>query len=244
MARFHLPKSGWGPQAVLDGDEARHLTQVLRGRVGETIVVFDGEGASATARITGLSRRTVDLSLGETRHTPPLNPALTLAQAVPKGKTMDWIVQKSVELGTARIVPLVTHHTVVQVDDGDDAGRKREKWQRVALEACKQCGQNHLPVVEEPRNFTDWLRTEPPPGELRLIASLADGAGTFRAVLRALPVRPQSVVLLVGPEGDFSPAETAAATAAGFLPVSLGEIVLRVETASMFGLSALRYEFA
>jgi 16S rRNA (uracil1498-N3)-methyltransferase len=126
----------------------------------------------------------------------------------------------------------------------DDAGKKQEKWQRVAMEACKQCGQNHLPGVAEPRDFASWIAGLADKPGVRLIASLADGARPFREVLRDLPGVPDGVTLLIGPEGDFTADETASALAAGFIPVTLGNIVLRVETASLFGMSALRYEFA
>jgi len=243
MARFHLPRACWGPEAALTGDEARHLAQVLRLREGQRVTVFDGEGAYASAEIARVAKQRVDLRLGEICQSAALRPVVTLAQAVPKGKTMDWIVQKSVELGVAAIHPLITHHTVVQVGE-DDASKKQEKWQRVALEACKQCGQNFLPVVAEPRDFASWIAGAEEMAGVKLIASLAPGARPFREVLRGLPGVPDAVTLLIGPEGDFTTEETSAALAAGFVPVTLGEIVLRVETASLFGMSALRYEYA
>ncbi len=150
---------------------------------------------------------------------------------------MDLIVQKSVELGIAAIQPLVTRYTVVQPGDG-----KSEKWRRNALEACKQCGQDTLPDIAEPLTFEKWLVSHAEIPGLKLIASLAPGAKPFREVLKNHPTTTQAT-LLVGPEGDFSAEETAAAIAAGFLPISLGSIVLRVETATIFCLSALRYEF-
>ena len=160
-----------------------------------------------------------------------------LAQAIPKGKTMDLIVQKAVELGAACIQPLVTRHTVVHPSEG-----KGGKWQRVALEACKQCGQDHLPVVPAAMNFDPWLARADRAG-LCLFGSLAPGARPLREVLRETPQAPARITVLVGPEGDFAPEETAAALAAGFTPVTLGPIVLRVETAALFCLSAVRYEF-
>jgi 16S rRNA (uracil1498-N3)-methyltransferase len=151
---------------------------------------------------------------------------------------MDLIVQKAVELGVFAIQPLVTRNTVVQPGDG-----KSLKWRRNALEACKQCGQDRLPNIADPLNFDAWLATQSEVAGLKLIASLADGALPLRETLRRHPGT-QAATLLVGPEGDFSPQESAAAVAVGFIPVSLGEIVLRVETATIFCLSALRYEFA
>lgn len=240
MARFHIPPSEW-QSATLTGDEARHLSQVLRITPGETVTVFDGRGRRAKAEVLSVSRDLVSLKLGETLTPPPPLPAITLAQAIPKGKNMDLIVQKAVELGIARIQPLVTKNTIVQPGEG-----KSDKWRRNALEACKQCGQDTLPDIADPLPFGRWLScgdATAPPGALKLIASLAPGARPFRETLRAHPGT-REAVLLVGPEGDFTPEETDAALAAGFLPVSLGDIVLRVETATLYCLSALRYEFS
>lgn len=238
MSRFLLPAADWLTGPALTGSEARHLVQVLRVKCGDTITVFDGIGRRATAEVLAVARDRVALRLGDPQTTPAPRPAITLAQAIPKGKTMDLIVQKAVELGIAAIQPLVTRHTVVQPGDG-----KSDKWRRHALEACKQCGQDTLPAIADPLPFERWIAAPAAAAGLKLIASLAAGARPLREVLRARPGT-TAVTLLVGPEGDFSQAETAAALAAGFLPVSLGEIVLRVETASIFCLSALRYEFS
>lgn len=241
MPRFHLPPESW-QAGILAGDEARHLSQVLRIKPGETITVFDGLGRRAEAEVLTVSRDQISLKLGEAQSPPPPLPAITLAQAIPKGKNMDLIVQKAVELGIANIQPLVTRNTIVQPGEG-----KSDKWRRNALEACKQCGQDTLPQIADPLPFDRWLDrgagVPPAADSLKLIASLAPGAKPLRDVLHAHPGT-TAATLLVGPEGDFTPEETAAALDAGFLPVSLGDIVLRVETATLFCLSALRYEFS
>ena len=242
MPRFHLPPESW-PTGTLTGDEARHLTQVLRLRPGDTITVFDGLGTSAPATILSTTKDHVALTLGEASLTPSILPAITLAQAIPKQKNMDLIVQKAVELGVATIQPLVTRHTIVHPGEN-----KADKWRRIALEACKQCGQNTLPTIHEPLPFDRWLHSgagilpAASSSTLPIIASLAPGAKPLRDLLQSHP-SPAAVTILIGPEGDFSPEETEASLRAGFLPASLGSIVLRVETASLFCLSALRYEF-
>jgi 16S rRNA (uracil1498-N3)-methyltransferase len=238
MARFHLPPDAWLAEPALTGDEARHLSQVLRMRAGEIIVVFDGFGRSASAEVLGVSRDRIPLRLGQNLPPSFCQPAITLAQAIPKGKNMDLIVQKSVELGISAIQPLVTRYTVVQPGDG-----KSDKWRRNALEACKQCGQNTLPQIAEPAQFGRWIESQSSAPGLKLIASLAAGALPLRDTLKQHPGT-SAATLLIGPEGDFSADETAAALAAGFIPVTLGSIVLRVETATLFCLSALRYEFS
>ena len=240
MPRFLLSPAEWhAPEPALTGDEARHLSQVLRVKVGGEVVVFDGCGRRASATVTNVARDRVGLRLGPSESPAPPRPRITLAVAVPKGKTMDAIIRKAVELGVAGIDPLVTRHTIVQ-----PGGGKSEKWGRAALEACKQCGQDTLPTVADPRHIDGWLASlaPPAPDELRIIASLAPGAQPLREILRTRP-EITTATLLVGPEGDFAPEETEAALAVGFLPTSLGSIVLRVDTAAMFCLSALRYEY-
>jgi len=241
MPRFYLPPDAW-QSGILAGDEARHLAQVLRLKRGDTITVFDGRGRRAEADVLNASRHEVTLQLHESSTVPPPLPAITLAQAIPKGKTMDLIVQKAVELGVASIQPLITKNTVVQPDEG-----KSDKWRRTAMEACKQCGQDTLPQIADPLPFDLWLKSgagvPPAAHHLKIIASLAPGAAPLRELLHAHSDHPCAATLLVGPEGDFTPQETASALDAGFLPASLGEIVLRVETATLFCLSVLKYEF-
>lgn len=240
MARFFLSPDAWGEHAALTGDEAKHAAQVMRVRHGDRITVFDGAGRSAAAEVVDASKSEIRLRLGEIIAKPILRPAIHLVQAVPKGKTMDLIVQKAVELGVASIQPLISRRTVVQVEE-DDAARKAAKWQRVALEACKQCGQDLLPVVRPPLSFEDWLPRVGP--GIRVVASLYPGARPLKEIFRDSGT-PAEVTLLVGPEGDFTAEELASALAAGFQAASLGPIVLRAETAVFFAISAARYEYS
>ncbi|MFM8831367.1 MAG: RsmE family RNA methyltransferase, partial [Spartobacteria bacterium] len=158
----------------------------------------------------------------------------------PKGKNMDLIVQKAVELGAARIIPLLSDRTIVQID-ADEAGKKREKWSAIALEACKQCGQNHLPEVADPvrpKAFAERLDK----GDLHLIASLQPDARPIKTVLAEYGKVPKRLTIFVGPEGDFTPAEIALAKSHGCQPVTLGPIILRTETAAIYCLSVLAHE--
>lgn len=236
MPRFFLPPDSWADEAWLTGDEAKHLCQVLRIRAGETVTVFDGSGRRAEATVREVGRDRAKLELGSIIEKPAPKPFITLALAIPKGKNMDLVVQKAVELGVSAIQPLVTRRTIVQPGEG-----KAEKWRRVVLEACKQCGLDHLPEVAEPLAFGDWLAKRGESG-LALIASLAPGARPMKEVVRT-DIGSAAVTVLIGPEGDFTPEETTAALTAGFHPVTLGANVLRAETAALFCLSALRYEF-
>lgn len=244
MDRFHVPPPDWGEgRVVLRGDEGHHCLRVMRKKLGAQVEIFDGVGRRALGVLVAVQGSEAVVDLQEEVRAEALRPAMSLCVAIPKGKTMELIVQKAVELGVATIQPLVTERTVVRLD-GREAEKKREKWQRIALETCKQCGQDHLPVVAMPLEMGAWLEQRSA-GGMALMASLADGARGFRALLRERegPTPPARIEFLVGPEGDFTEEETALAIAAGFQPVGLGEIVLRVETAALFGLSALRYEF-
>ncbi|MFD2256476.1 16S rRNA (uracil(1498)-N(3))-methyltransferase [Luteolibacter algae] len=236
MPRFHLPPEQWTETPFLDGTEAKHLAQVLRIQPGQTITVFDGRGSRAEAKVLSVSKQRVDLmlELAESHDTPL--PEITLAQAIPKGKNMEWIVQKAVELGVSKIQPLVTRHTIVS--PGDD---KAEKWRRIALEACKQCGQDTIPIIEDPLDFTQWIANQDT-AELKILASLAENPKNFRETLQSHPDL-EAITVAIGPEGDFSEDETTAAIAAGFIPVTLGNLVLRVETATMLCLSAIRFQY-
>ena len=236
MARFYLPPEAWEGDAALTGDEAKHLARVLRLKAGDRVVVFDGKGRGADAVVRDIFRDRVGLEIGALLPSAPPRPRIVLAQAIPKGKTMDTIVQKAVELGVAAIQPLVTRNTVVVAGD-----EKSDKWRRTALEACKQCGQDRLPEIGPPLAFDAWMAKQAGLPGLKIVASLAAGSLPMRQVLRAQSV-PSEVVFLVGPEGDFTPQETELALASGFIPVSLGHTVLRVETAALFGLAALTYE--
>lgn len=243
MHRFHLPADLW-ETATLPPGESHHCVNVLRLGPDERVTVFDGAGREASAKIVSADSRAVVVKLSAVTKTPCPPCAITLAQAVPKGKNMDLIVQKAVELGAAAIAPLLSDRTVVQLDAGE-LEKKREKWRETALEACKQCGRNHLPTVATPCPPKEFFeRTER--SELMLIASLQPDARPIKSVIgdfvSAHSRLPRSVTVLVGPEGDFTPAEIALAKSHGFFPVTLGPIILRTETAAIYCLSVLGHE--
>ncbi len=248
--RFHIPTQNWNPEALsLASDEAKHCAEVLRCRTGDRITVFDGRGAEAIAEISSIDSgaQTVDLKLVAASKTSRPPAFLTLGQAIPKGKNMDLIVQKATELGASRIAPLLSERTVVKLDH-KEAEKKRVKWQKVALEACKQCGQNWLPEILPIQTVEQFLSNhagqKPAADELQVIAALHPDAQQLKAVLDETDPAssPRSATVLIGPEGDFTPAELATAMTGGFLPLSLGPIVLRSETAAIYALSVLGHE--
>lgn len=246
MHRFYLSPDDWSA-ATLAGSEAHHARDVLRLQPGARITLFDGRGREGTAEISALDSAVVHVRVLHEAITPPLRARITLAQAIPKGKNMDLIVQKAVEIGAAEIFPLLSARTVVQVDP-ESAAQKLAKWQAVALEAGKQCGQNWIPQVHPPQTPDDFLAGASAAAyDLRLIGSLQPGALHLKQILadyaRAhTPARPTKVLMLIGPEGDFTPAEMALARSHGCAPLTLGPIILRVETAAIYCLSILSYE--
>jgi 16S rRNA (uracil1498-N3)-methyltransferase len=255
MHRFYISPENWNPDAlVLTNAEAHHARDVLRLKRGDKLVVFNGRGREITAEIADLAKDEIDLRKLHEAETTPLRCRITLGQAIPKGKNMDVIVQKAVEIGAAEIAPILSDRTVVHVDL-ESAAQKQAKWQQVAIEAAKQCGQNWLPQVRAPRKLRDFFSdvgvevrvpTRSFSFDLRLIGSLQSDARHLKKILADYSSErgqlPTSVLMLVGPEGDFTPAELALARSHGCQPITLGPVVLRVETAAIYCLSILSYE--
>lgn len=241
LHRFYIAPEDWNErQPTLDEAESRHAMNVLRLREGDPVSVFNGRGTEIHARITTLNKRQTLLETEQVITKPPAPARLILAQAIPKGKNLDLVLQKATELGAADIFPLITERTVAR-PDAAEAADKQEKWQRVAIEACKQCGQNYLPRVHAPMSLSQFLQ-DLPATELPLIAALDDTARPLHDILAGMPRRPVSALILIGPEGDFTPAEVLAAKATGCQPLSLGPIILRTETAAVYAMSVLGHE--
>jgi 16S rRNA (uracil1498-N3)-methyltransferase len=245
MHRFFISPDRWNLDCLtLDEDETHHAIDVLRIQAGERAVVFNGKGVEATTEVVSVGKRSVELKHIQHATTAPLSCQITLGQAIPKGKNMDFIVQKATELGAASIIPLLSERTVVQCD-AVDAAKKQEKWQAIAIEAAKQCGQNWLPSICAPVTPKDFFGAGQK-FDLMLIASLQPDALYPKKVLEEqlsiLGKKPASVLVLIGPEGDFTPAEISLAKSRGCRPITLGPIVLRTETAALYTLSVLSYE--
>lgn len=246
MHRFYISPTDWRPEALALRDrEFHHAVNVLRLAVGDKIVVFDGQGREATVEVTEVGKHEASLKIRTSAVTPRLPCRIELGQAVPKGKQVDLIVEKATELGAAAIHPLLSDRTVVKLDDAKDAQKKRDKWQVIATDAAKQCGQNYIPEVSQPRSMKEFLGSM---GnyDLKIIASLQPDSRRLPSILADFREHegrdPRSVIILIGPEGDFTPAEISAAKSRGFLPMTLGPIILRSETASIYALCALSYE--
>ena len=245
MHRFHLSREQCkGTQLTLTGSEAHHAANVLRLRPGAAVTVLDGAGKVFGCVVDAVSKREVLLRVMRTESVPKLPFRITLLLAVPKGKLIDSIIQKATELGVARVVPLLSERVVTQLDD-DGAEAKAAKWQQIAVEATKQCGQAWLPKVDAPLTPKEWLARKET-FDLQLVGALRPGSRHPREFIEEHRSQhgglPKSVAVWIGPEGDFTPAELDLAEAAGARPITLGPLVLRVETAAIYCLSFLNYE--
>ncbi|HLI94495.1 MAG TPA: 16S rRNA (uracil(1498)-N(3))-methyltransferase [Candidatus Baltobacteraceae bacterium] len=225
-----------GDVVTLGGSDAHKIVSVLRMHDGEAIEVIDSAAQRFSATVT-MDGRSVHANLGErlpaaanARHT------ITVAQGVPKGQKMDFVVEKLTELGAARIVPLESERTVVT----DVSANKVERWRRLAKTAAQQCGRDTIPEITQPKRFADLCETFANYDLVLLPWELADRA-PLRERLPALLAATKNMLILIGPEGGFSHAEAEAAECAGAQLISLGSRILRTETAALVVLSILNY---
>jgi 16S rRNA (uracil1498-N3)-methyltransferase len=247
MHRFYLPPASCRSDTLrLEGREAHHALHVLRVKRDERVTVLDGAGGEFLCAVETAGKDSIQLTVVEKKSIPAPSCAITLLVAIPKGKIIEGIIQKAVELGAHRIVPLLTERVITQLDD-DGAEDKREKWQRVAIEAIKQCGAAWLPQVAVPQAIHNFL-THGEKLELSLVGSLQTERRHprewFQQFYATHDRHPRTAGIWIGPEGDFTSAELHMIEAAGAKPITLGALTLRVETAAIYGLSFLHYELS
>lgn len=237
--RFYQPDLASGH---LSPEESHHALHVLRLRPGDSAAVFDGRGTEARVRLTTVDPERVSFETLSTAKTPRPACRIRFGQALIKPAGMELLIQKLTELGVAEIWPIASERSVSRPD-----GEKRisSRWLSIALAACKQSGQNWLPKIPEAAPLDTFLAApDPAPPVARIIGSLQPEARPLSTLVAE--ARKQAALsamdVLIGPEGDFSPAEIGRARSAGFRPASLGPLVLRSETASIFVAAALHYE--
>ncbi len=223
-----------GTEFALPDDAFRHLVQALRMRPGETFVAFNGQGGEYSASLIDVAKRAATARIDAFNAVDRESALqLTLAQCIAKGDRMDYTVQKAVELGISRIVPLVSSRSVVRID-GDRWERKTEHWQGVIASACEQSGRTRLPQLDAPQNLNSWLDAARDPAlELTLDPNATQ---TLRSLVRPAG----AVTLLVGPEGGLSDQEIEHAARSGFAGLRIGPRVLRTETAGVATLAAIQ----
>jgi 16S rRNA (uracil1498-N3)-methyltransferase len=240
--RLYLPNAlETGTVCAAAADQARYVKTVLRMKEGDPLLTFDGMGWEYQAVIRRLTADGMELEIGSRQRLPAARIHVTLCQAIPKADKMDGIIRHATELGAERIIPFLAERSVPRWQP-EQLPRKRERWQKIAVEASRQCGRPDIPEIGKIVTFERMLRDIPESG-LRLIPWEEETETGIRKVLHD-PARSgiKEFVLVIGPEGGFSADEIERARHAGFLSVSLGERVLRVETASLAVLAILQYE--
>lgn len=234
MPRFFLPQPlAIGGQVSLPDSIAHHI-HVLRMAIGDMVTLFNGEGGEYTATLASIEKRR---AVAEVKTFSPreseLPYAVTLAQGLPEGSKMDWIMEKAVELGATTIQPLAAQRSVVRLN-AERAEKKLQHWRGIIESAAEQCGRNRIPHVCEPVQFSDWIGRQDLHRRILLTPraeqSLSDWA-------RHHP--PQAVTLMIGPEGGFTDQEESAAANHGVLLLSIGKRVLRTETAGLAALAGI-----
>ncbi len=232
IPRIYTPQA-LSPETTveLEPGPSQHLSRALRMQEGSELVVFDGRGGEYPAVIASLGKKRVTVSTGAHRQQEAESPLqVQLGIAVSRGERMDWVVQKATELGVSRISPLFSERTEVRLK-GERAHKKVTHWQQIAISACEQCGRNRVPEVLPLQTVENWLPETR--ADLKLVLHhRADDIGAAGT--------PQSLALLVGPEGGLSATEIAAAEQQGFQSLKLGERVLRTETAPLAALAILQ----
>ena len=242
--RFFAPPSAFDSKLEsvwLAADEARHLRDVLRLQPGDEVYVFDGAGKEFHCRVDRSERNAAQLAvIAETDPAKAESPLqITLGVALLKGEKFDLVVQKATELGVTRIVPLVTKHADIRLRDTSDAAKRVTRWQRIALEAAKQCGRAAIPEITLPVNFDSFVQ-EKGGDEMQLMFSERDGE-SLNAV--DLSLSPKALTALIGSEGGWADEEIAGARAAGWRIITLGGRILRAETAAVAVAALLQHRF-
>ena len=242
IPRLYLPHPlETGAVCFAAADQARYLKTVLRMKEGDPLLIFNGTDWEYEAVIRRQTAEGMELEITGRQRLPAAEIHVTLCQAVPKADKMDGIIRHATELGAERIVPFLAERSVPRWRP-EQLPRKRERWQKIAVEASRQCGRSDIPEIGEIVTFERMLHDVPESG-LRLIPWEEETTTGIREVLRD-PARAgvKEFVLAIGPEGGFSAGEIEQARRARFLSVSLGKRVLRVETASLAVIAILQYE--
>jgi 16S rRNA (uracil1498-N3)-methyltransferase len=242
MNRFYCSSADVSIDTIIirDKEQVHHIKDVIRLREGERALVFDDRANEFDCIIGKITLTQVvfainkKISAGLSSRT-----MITIACAIPKHSKIDDIIDTLTQLGVDRIIPIMTERVIVRLDE-DKKSTKRDRWQKIALSASKQSQRNTVPVVDEITQVKHLI-SNAQGYDLKLIPTLPGERASLKDTLNAL--RPKSVLVLIGPEGDFTPEEVAFAQKAGFIPVSFGDLVFRVETACLYIASVLNYEY-
>ncbi|WP_409341367.1 16S rRNA (uracil(1498)-N(3))-methyltransferase [Paenibacillus sp. MBLB4367] len=249
MQRYFITPDRFGTDRVsVTGDDAHHLTRVMRAQVGDKFICSDGQNREALAEITQLGKDAVEAAIVELL---PMTsePAIQVwvAQSLPKGDKMETVIQKGTEIGATRFIPFISERTIVQYDERKES-KRLERWHKIAKEAAEQAHRNRIPVIEPMHSWKQLLRRAGDV-QLALVCYEKEGQLQLRELLRGAlgrqsvePSDQHCVLLIVGPEGGFTEKEIAEAEEAGIKSISLGKRILRTETAALVGVTCILYE--
>ncbi len=243
MARFFVaPENVYNNDiSIYNKEDVTHITKVLRLSVNDIITICDGLGKDYKVRIDDINKDEVKTSILESYDClgePPIH--VTLFQGIPKAAKMEYIIQKTTELGIGKIVPVFTHRTIVKFDKPKAQQKKIERWQRIAYEAAKQCNRGKIPTVTEPITYKEALK-QMSEIDLKMMPYEREPSNKLKNILRS-NINVKNVGIFIGPEGGFEEKEVDQASKSGVNLVTLGPRILRTETAGMTTLAILMSE--
>lgn len=243
MRRFFVEKIiPTGGFLSITGKEARHIVTVLRMKKGETLILMDREGQSFEATIEAVHYKEVKVRI--TKTIPPLPPSpieMSLAQAIIKSHPMEYLIKKVTELGIGSIHPFYSERTVIKLKP-EQLKNKMDRWMEIMKSACKQCGRVTLPTLNTPLPFEELINTVPNKKTLKVLLWEDEDKADLKRLLTSMSFAPH-VFAIVGPEGGFTSNEINRAREAGFQIISLGNRILRAETAAVSLISIIQYEW-
>lgn len=225
-----------GKSLELPEAAGHHVARVLRMRIDESLILFNGQGGEYTAKILSIHKSNVEvkvLSFSDVERESSIQ--VELLQGLSKGEKMDFTIQKAVELGVNKIVPLITTYSNVKLDP-KRLDKKLDHWRKVIISACEQCGRNKIPELVKVMKLDDGLASSE--ADLKLILA-PDAEG----LLSDLTGKPEMINIVIGPEGGFSQSEIQSLTKSGFTGIRLGPRILRTETAALATVAALQNQF-
>lgn len=240
MNRFFVEKISATDKFVIlnDAVQLHHLRDVLRVRLNEMVAVFDRLSNEYLAAVVEINSDNVKLEIKEKRPPNDLGIQITVACAIPKNVKMDDIIDKLTQLGVACIIPLQTERVIVKLDKSKKLQRF-QRWEKIAISAVRQSQRSKFVLIKPVTDFKELIANTQG-FDLKLIPTLENGGETLKNIFNQAARQFKKIILLIGPEGDFTPQEIALAKEAGFLPVSLGQQVLRVDTAAIAAVSFIK----
>jgi len=237
MHRFYIEQISGDKAAITDADQVHHIRDVLRLKAGDTIIVFDSAGREYKATITAVNKKQVELNLTPLKDRKSSTVRLTVACAIPKAGRMDDIIDHLTQLGVERIIPMFTDRVVVKLDTAALESRL-SRWKKIAQSSAQQCRRSSVPAISPVTDVIEIIKSARD-FDLKLIPHLSDERTLIKDVLTKS--RPKNIIVLIGPEGDFTPEEVSLALQNDFTPVSLGNTVLRVATAAIAVTAYIRF---